>query len=555
MPHDIVIRRGNIVDGSGKEAFVGDLAIDGDTITSVGKVSKKGKREIDASDHIVTPGFIDLHTHFDAQAAWDPMLTPVSWHGVTTALFGNCGVTFAPCKPEGRDFLAGMMETVEDIPKRAILEGLPWNWESYGEYLDSIEKLDPAINVTGLVGHCASRFYVMGERAVDEDPTAEEIEQIAALVGQSVRDGAVGFSSNRLPQHVLPDGRSIPGTFAKSKELDAISKAVGENGGILQFVLNYSNIDQEMDLITEQGAIANTKVLFSAPYGPGAEGHQNAYDRAVSSMRSKGIDVSGLTLPRSGGFLSGLTTDISFPGPVFDELRQMDFDARLAAIKDPIMRGRLIASVKSISGIEEHTKNVFWLGNEDQPNYVREADESLYSLALKAGEHPVETWIRYMLDSEGQTLFHSRFFNHDLEKVSEFLQSDWILPGIGDAGAHVSQIMDSGWPSFMLSHWCRNNKLFTIQEAIRKLTSAQARVLGLSDRGILRPGARADANIVNLDKVAERQPKLVHDFPNNAPRLIQKAVGYKATLVNGNIILEDDEHTGSRPGRVLRNGS
>ena len=250
MPHDIVIRRGNIVDGSGKEPFVGDLAIDGDTITSVGKVSKKGKREIDASDHIVTPGFIDLHTHFDAQAAWDPMLTPVSWHGVTTALFGNCGVTFAPCKPEGRDFLAGMMETVEDIPKRAILEGLPWNWESYGEYLDSIEKLDPAINVTGLVGHCASRFYVMGERAVDEDPTAEEIEQIAALVGQSVRDGAVGFSSNRLPQHVLPDGRSIPGTFAKSKELDAISKAVGENGGILQFVLNYSNIDQEMDLIT-----------------------------------------------------------------------------------------------------------------------------------------------------------------------------------------------------------------------------------------------------------------------------------------------------------------
>ena len=265
MAHDLVIRGGGIVDGTGSEPFTGDIAVDGGTIAKVGKVEDSGHREIDAEGHVVTPGFVDLHTHFDAQAGWDPLLTPVSWHGVTTALFGNCGVTFAPCKPADREFLAGMMETVEDIPRNAILTGLPWDWESYGEYLDSIEKLGPAINITGLVGHCASRFYVMGERAVEEDPSEDEIGQIAELVGRSVAEGAIGFSTNRLPGHVLPDGRSIPGTFAKEAELVAISEAVGKAGGILQSVLNYGNLDDEMAMLTKQGRAAGTRLLFSAP--------------------------------------------------------------------------------------------------------------------------------------------------------------------------------------------------------------------------------------------------------------------------------------------------
>ena len=553
MAHDIVVRGGLIVDGTGSAPYHGDVAIDGDAISAVGEVSGSGSQEIEADGHAVTPGFVDLHTHFDAQAAWDPMLTPVSWHGVTTALFGNCGVTFAPCRPEGRDFLAGMMETVEDIPKQAILGGLPWDWESYGQYLDSIEKLNPAINITGLVGHCASRFYVMGERAVDEDPTDDEIKQIAELVGRSVKEGAIGFSSNRLPGHVLPDGRSIPGTFAKSNELSAISKAVGENHGILQFVLNYSNLDEEMALVTEQGRAAQTRVLFSAPFREGTDGNQSGYDTAIAAMRAEGIDVNGLTLPRSGGFLSALTTDMLFPTPAFAKLREMDFEARLAAIRDESMRADLIESAKAVPQIMESTKNYFWLGDGDQPNYARGAEESLFSLAQAAGEHPVETWLRYMLESDGQAIFHVRFFNHNLDEVSQFLHADWILPGIGDAGAHVSQIMDSGWPSFMLSHWCRDNDVFTIEEAVRKLTSAQARVIGLADRGTLAPGMRADVNVIDLDVVRERQPQLVHDFPNDAPRLIQKAVGYRSTICNGQVILMDNEHTGARSGRVLRN--
>ncbi|MCY3813843.1 MAG: amidohydrolase family protein [Gammaproteobacteria bacterium] len=564
MPHDLVIRGGNIVDGTGAEPFTGDVAVDGATISKVGKVDDRGAKEVDAEGHAVTPGFVDLHTHFDAQAGWDPLLTPVSWHGVTTALFGNCGVTFAPCKPADREFLAGMMETVEDIPKDAILGGLPWDWESYGQYLDSIEKLNPAINITGLVGHCASRFYVMGERAITDDATEDEIRQIAALVGQSVKEGAIGFSTNRLPGHVLPDGRSIPGTFAQPEELVAISEQVGKHGGILQSVLNYGKLDDEMAILTKQGRAGRTRMLFSAPYNPGTDGQGTGYDAAIASMKAEGIDISGLTLPRSGGFLSGLKTDILFaPGAglrprgttAWGSLVKLDFEARLAAIQDADTRAKLVEEAKADPTIEERAANYFWLGDEDRPQYVKPAEQSLKSLAKAAGKHPVEIWLDKMLETDGQAMFHVRFFNTDLEALPGFLKADWVLPGIGDAGAHVSQIMDSGWTSFLLSHWVREKGEFSIQEAVRRMTSASARVLGFTDRGALREGMKADINVIDMTRVRERQPKLVHDFPGGAPRLIQKAVGYKATVCNGTVILADDEHTGERAGLVLRNPS
>ncbi len=554
MAHDLVIRNGLIVDGLGNEPTHGDVAIDGDAISAVGEVDGRGREEIDAEGHAVTPGFVDLHTHFDAQAGWDPLLTPVSWHGVTTALFGNCGVTFAPCKPADRDFLAGMMETVEDIPKDAILNGLAWDWVSYGEYLDSIEKLNPAINIIGLVGHCASRFYVMGERAIDGQPTEDEIRQIAELVGQSVKEGAIGFSSNRLPGHVLPDGRSIPGTFAESAELAAIGRAVGKHNGILQFVLNYANLDEELALIAEQGLNAGTRVLFSAPMVPTTNG-RSGYDDAIAKMHAEGLDVIGLTLPRSGGFLSGLKTGVLLPGVEWKKLRALDFNGRLAAIQDEAFRRELIEEARGNAQTDASVENFYWLGDDDRPAYTRGPEESLASLARAAGEHPVETWLRYMLETDGEAFFHVRFFNHDLEALRGFLSEDWVLPGIGDAGAHVSQIMDSGWTSFLLSHWYREHGLFTLAEAVRKMTSAQARVIGLHDRGVLQAGKRADVNVLDLERIAERQPQLVHDFPGGAPRLIQKAHGYRATVCNGEVILRNDEHTGAHSGRVLRNGA
>ena len=492
MAHDIVIRDGLIVDGTGAEAYRGDVAIDGDTIAAVGEVSGRATREIAADGAAITPGFVDLHTHFDAQAAWDPMLTPVSWHGVTTALFGNCGVTFAPCKPQDREFLANMMETVEDIPKQAILEGLSWEWESYGEYLDAVEKLDPAINVAGLVGHCASRFYVMGERAVEEDPTPEEIDQIASLIGRSVAEGAVGFSSNRLPAHVLPDGRSIPGTFAKSDELSAIARAVGAENGILQFVLDYAKVEEEMALIEEQAIAAGTKLLFSAPFQRGPGEHDSAYDQRIASMREKGLDVSGLTLPRSGGFLSGLTTDIlPSNAPSWKALRALDFSERMTRIRDADFRARLCAEAADDQDLEARAQHMYWLGVGGQPNYTKGSEECLANLAAQVGETVADVWLQYMLDSDGQGLFHVRFFNHNLDEVSRFLKADWVLPGIGDAGAHVSQIMDSGWTSFMLSHWYREEQFFGIEEAVAKMTSAQARVIWPRRSRRARPAASA----------------------------------------------------------------
>ncbi|MDG1401989.1 MAG: amidohydrolase family protein, partial [Candidatus Binatia bacterium] len=502
MTYDLIIRRGLIVDGTGSEPFVGDIAVAGDTIVAIGDVEGEARREIDAEGHAVTPGFIDLHTHLDAQVGWDPALTPVVWHGVTTALLGNCGVTFAPCKPGDRDVLAGMMESVEDIPGKTILEGLPWDWESYGEYLDSLERLAPAINVAGLVGHCAIRTYVMGDRAVDGEPTTDEIEEMAALVGKSVAEGAVGFSSSRLLAHRMPDGRSIPGTFAKTDEMVAIAKALGENNGLVQNVLEYTRFASEMEILRQQSLAAKTRTIFTAPHIPGSEGKASAYEDYVEGMRAEGLDVTALTLPRSGGFLSGLKTNIMVmppdtfvPGsmtPAWLELVALDFEDRLEAIRDEKTRGQLIEEARGSKLVDMFAVNFYSLDDGDAPVYDHDPSASLPALAKEAGEHPAETWLRIMLETDGEALFHVRFFNHDYAAVEKFLQKDWVLPSLGDAGAHLTQIIDAGWPTFMLSHWCREKGTFSLAETVRMLTSAQARILGFSDRGTLAVGMRAD---------------------------------------------------------------
>lgn len=559
MQHDLIIRGGLIVDGSGSEPYFADLAIDDDTIVAIGKIEGIGVREIDAKGHAVTPGFIDLHTHLDAQAGWDPNLTPIVWHGVTTALIGNCGVTFAPCKPQDQEYLAQMMESVEDIPSSVILNGLPWDWESYGEYLDSLEKLEPAINLVGMVGHCAIRTYVMGERGVDEEPTADEIAQMAALAGDSVAQGAIGFSSSRLVAHKMPDGRSIPGTFATRDEMVAIAEAVGNHNGLVQNVLEYSRLDAEMSLLREQALAAKTRVIFTAPHIPSASGKANAYSDIIESMKAEGIDITGLALPRSFGFLSGLKTNIMFMSPAWSALTDLEFPARLQAIQDPETRATLIHEADemgkdgSTAPLSQWVSNFYCLGAGDSPQYTKGLEESLPAIARAAGEHPAETWLRFMLESDGEALFHVRFGNHDYEALEEFLKNDWILPSLGDTGAHLTQIIDAGWATFMLSHWHREKGTFTLAETIRLLTSAQARILGFADRGRLAVGMRADVNIIDVDNVLEAQPTLIRDFPEETPRLSQKAFGYLATICNGNVIVENGELTGQRAGRVLRN--
>ena len=548
MSHDVVIRGGSVVDGTGAEPYSADIAIDGDTITEIGKVADKGRDEIQADGLNVSPGFIDLHTHLDAQIGWDPQVTSVSWHGVTTALLGNCGVTFAPCRASDREFLAGMMETVEDIPKNAILHGLPWNWESYGGYLDALEALGPSINIAGLVGHCAVRFYVMGERAVEEPATDDEVRQIAELAGQSVKEGAVGFSTNRLPGHRLPDGRSIPGTFADRDELRAVAKEVGKHGGIMQTVSDFRDFEAEFDLIADEARTARG-ALFSMAAEMGVE----RTNERVLAMRAEGLNVTSVTVPRSGGGVGGLSTNNFFRTEAWNELRKKDLAGRLAAIRDPEIRRRLVDEVKAQGDqVAEGTKRWFYMGDQPRPRYTQHLEESLFHKAQAAGEHPVETWLKITDETDGRALFHLRGFNVNLSALEDLIRTEWAMPGLGDAGAHVSQMIDSGWSTFILSHWHRDSGVYAIEEAVRRISAVPAGVLGLNDRGTLEVGKRADVNVFDIGKLEERMPEIVHDFPFGAPRFIQRAAGYHATVCNGTVVLRDDELTGERAGRVLR---
>ena len=562
MTHDIVIRGGTIVDGTGTAAFVGDVAIDDGRITSVGGTAGAGREEIDAAGLVVSPGFIDIHTHLDAQIGWDPLLTPVSWHGVTTVLMGNCGVTFAPCKPADRETLAGMMETVEDIPRQAILSGLSWDWEGYGGYLDAIERLNPAINVAGLVGHSAVRFYVMGERAVEEAATEDEKKQMAAIVAQSIDDGAVGFSTNRFPGHVLPDGRSIPGTFAEHDEVLQIAREVGSRGALMQNVMDFQRPEMgNHELLRQEAVEKGGRILFSYTIG----GSDAAGQRATAFMESlidDDRDITAVSVPRGTGFVFGLQSRLpayniwgqkKFFGPTWESLAAMKFAERLGAVRDGEVRAKLVEEAKAANQAKLYwLEATYWLGAGERPNYLAPSEDNLPTLAERAGEHWSETFLRLALETDGRCLFTWRMFSRNLPALQDWLGHERVIPGLSDAGAHVSQVMDSGVSSFILSYWVKQKGLYSLEEGVRRLTSAPARVIGVKDRGVLAPGMRADVNVFDADGVGEQYPELVHDFPGGASRYIQRSTGYHATLVNGQVAFRDGVHSGARAGQVLR---
>lgn len=547
--HDLVIRNGTIVDGTGAEPTAGDVAIDDGRISAVGDVNGQGREEIDAQDRVVTPGFIDLHTHLDAQIAWDPLMTPITWHGITTALLGNCGVSFAPCKPSDREYLAATMETVEDIPREAILEGLPWDWEDYGGYLDSIERLGPVVNVAGLVGHSAIRRLVMGDRSVADDPTDDELAEIARIAGESVAQGAIGFSTNRFEPHVGPDGLPIPGTFASRAELTAVATEVASRDGLMQFVLSPPRLTEDLKLMEAVAETGGGRVLFSAFTDHSDILRPGSLGDVITEMRARGHNINGVTIPRSAGALIGLGSLRDLPG--LEELSDIDHEQRLAAIRDPVFRARIIEAA-STHPWEELASSLRWTGDADRSDTVQSRNQGLDELAAKAEEHPAATFFRYLDRSNGAGLFHRPSFQLDYAEIERMLRSDWCCPGLGDAGAHVSQMMDGGWSSFFLSYWHRERRVFNLAESIHMLTAKPARVMGLSDRGTLTRGSRADLNVLDIDRVAERRPELVADFPFGARRFIQRAVGFDATICNGTVILRHDEHTGERSGKVLR---
>lgn len=558
MSHDLIIRNGTVVDGTGSEGRRLDVAVDGDRITAVGDLAEsRATREIDATGLTVTPGFVDLHTHLDAQIGWDPMMTSSSWHGVTTALIGNCGVTFAPVAPENRELLAEMMESVEDIPRDAILNGLPWDWETYPEYLDSLQRLAPALNVVGMVGHCAVRYHVMGERSLtDEAPSADELARMRDVVAESVAGGAVGFSTSRLLGHVVPDGRHVPGTWAEVAELETIADGMNDaGGGLFQAVLDFdTRAGHELQLLRAMAERAGDVVFSSGPGNDptGDLGVVEMWDSFLTDTRAQAGRITAIVMTRPSGMLVGLAQVPPVRGARWRELMALPTIAdRVSALLDDETRADLVAEGER-KGLWYDPRFIHPLGNGATPDYHIEDGRSLAELADGAGIHPIEVVVDRLIESEGRELFNVWFYHRNRPALAEMLALDGVLPGVGDAGAHAGQICDADAPTHYLAHWCRDRAIASLPEAVHRLTAGPAGVLGLIDRGTIAVGSFADINVFDPHRLTAGYPTYVNDFPGGKGRLCVRAEGYAATLVNGEIVTELGENTGARPGRVIR---
>lgn len=565
MAYDLAIRDGIVVDGTGRPPFRGDVAVAGDRIAAVGAGDLDGDaaHTIDADGRIVSPGFVDVHTHLDAQVAWDPLASSSCWHGVTSVVLGNCGVTFAPCKPDDREYLAELMESVEDIPAGSILGGLSWRWETYGEYLAELDRLPKGMNVGGMVGHCAVRHWAMGERGLDTAPASpDDIAAMTALVDEAVGAGALGFSTSRTMLHRVPDGRAVPGTYATPEELLAIGDVLGRHGrGTFEVAPKFGELDgddyagsqAEVGWMAEINRVTGRPVTFGlAQTNVRPELHARVLE-FVDAEAARGANLRPQTTARGIGLLFGIAHRTLFDGlPSWQALQPLDLEERLAALDDDERRALLIGEAdERTPGLDPGM--VYLVGTRDA-RYDYTADDSLAALASRAGESPAATFVRLARQSEGRALFSFPFLNQSLAAVDEMLHHPTVMLGLGDSGAHVGQIMDASLPTFFLSHWVRDRGTFTIEDGIRRLTSDTAAVFGISDRGMIREGAYADLNVFDLDRLHLPLPEYVHDFPGGAGRFIQRADGYEATVVNGRVFMRHGQPTGELAGSVLRSG-
>ena len=555
MAHDLIIRNGTVVDGTGSAERRADVAIVGDRITAIGELSAEtARQEIDATGLVVTPGFIDLHTHLDAQVAWDPMMTSSSWHGVTTVLMGNCGVTFAPVAQNDRVFLAEMMESVEDVPREAILGGLDWDWETYPQYLDAVARMRPAVNVVGMVGHCAIRYNVMGERSLSAEPaTADELARMRDIAAESVAGGAVGFSTSRILLHVVPDGRYVPGTLAPLDEYLAIADGMNAaGGGLFQAVNDFATKPQDEVVLLRKMARACGDVLFSGGAGNSGNGGVDMFSALLEDTNANIGRMTLATQTRPSGTLCGLAQVAPVKGKRWKALMALPTIVdRLAALKDPATQALLVEEGKA-KGMWYDPNHIYPLGTGSSPDYSERDGVSIARHAEQLGVHPVEFVIDRLIASDGLELFNTWFFNRNVDGLAQLLTRDHVYPGLNDTGAHAGQICDADMGTHYLSYWQRTRHIASLPEAVQRLTGMAAGVLGLVDRGTLTVGSFADLNVFDLHELASEQPRYANDFPNGAGRLKIGSRGYAATLVNGAVITEQGANTGQRPGRVIR---
>jgi N-acyl-D-aspartate/D-glutamate deacylase len=574
--HDLVIRGGTLVDGTGDAPRVGDLAIDGDRITAMGTDVGKGRREIDARGLLVTPGWVDIHAHYDAQATWDPMLSPSSEHGVTTVVLGNCGVGFAPVRESHRNELIDLMEAVEDIPGAAMHEGIQWEWETFPEYMDALERRDHAIDYGLQVPHCALRAYVMGQRGIDNEPaTAEDIEQMQEIVAEALRAGALGFSTSRTEMHNTLEGDPVPGTFAARDELFGIGAALArENAGVFQMALTHRDVPGEIgwmkDLARETGRIVtfNLQQIDEAP-----ELYKEAL-RGLDEARAEGItNLRGQFSGRPVGVLMGWETSVHpFLGhPEYVKLMKRPIGERLEQLRRPEVKARLLeggelrtdalptnAPIPAVflQFLTQATRKMYPMGGGH--DYEPDPADSVAGRVQSTGRTPAEIVYDALMDQDGRGLLYFPLFGYATNRF-DAIEETMLHPQTGlslaDGGAHCGAICDAGTPTFMLMHWARDRKRgdrMPIEFIVRRQTRDTAHQYGLFDRGVLKPGLKADINVIDFERLGLENPEMRHDFPASGRRLYQGARGYVATIVSGQVIFEEGQATGALPGKLIR---
>ena len=566
--HDLVIRGGTIVDGTGGPSFKGDVAIDGGLITAVGTIEDKGREEIDATGRIVTPGFVDIHTHYDGQATWDPEMAPSSWHGVTTVVMGNCGVGFAPAKPDRHDWLIGLMEGVEDIPGTALAEGMTWDWETFPEYLDALEKLPRTVDVGTHVPHGAVRAYVMGERgAANEPPTETDIAQMSKIVEEGLRAGALGFSTSRTILHKSVDGVLVPGTTATKEELLGIGRAMGRVGyGVFEMASDLKREWNEFEWMGELSRETGMPVSFAALQSIAKE---LPLDEQISTMRAenaKGANIVAQIALRGNGIVMawrGTVHPFRFK-PAWAEIEALPWEEQLAHLKDPAFKARMIAEENAFpeSDVVDLLRIVaggWFIQFEMDPdfNYEPTQDQTILARAAAAGVSGAEYAYDLLMRDEGKGFIYFPILNYadgNLDFLEALQMADDTVNSLSDGGAHCGTICDAASPTFMLQHWVRDRKKarISLENAIKRQCRDTALLYHLEDRGLIAPGYLADINVIDMAKVKLGKPWLAFDLPAGGKRLLQKAEGYDYTIKSGQVTFRNGEYLGVHPGVVLR---
>jgi N-acyl-D-amino-acid deacylase len=565
--HDLVIKSGTVVDGTGAPARTADVAIDDGIVTEVGKVDAPARETLDADGLLVTPGFVDIHTHYDGQATWDPTLAPSCWHGVTTIVMGNCGVGFAPAAPDRHEWLIGLMEGVEDIPGSALSEGIVWNWESFPEYLDHLDTVPKMLDIGTQVPHGAVRAYVMGERGAKNEPaTADDIEAMADIVRDGMRAGALGFSTSRTIAHMAIDGEPVPGTFAAEDELFGIGAVLGELGtGVFELAPagalgeDLAAPDREMDWMRRLAAKIGRPVSFvltQNDHDPQAWRHML---ELCAQAAADGAQVHPQVAGRPVSLLLGLQNFHPFAYcPSWAAIGVLDLPARVERMRDPDVRRTLVAEVQSIDPSMTQfidPERVFPLGAA--PDYEPDRSDSIAERARRAGVAPYELYYDTLLEDDGKQLILRPLLNYsdfNLDPVREMLAHPTTAFGLSDGGAHCGTTCDASTPTFMISHWTRDRShdRLPLEWAVKKMTSDTARLFGLDDRGALVPGKVGDVNVIDHERLRLLRPEMVHDLPGGARRFVQRSEGYVATVKVGRVTQRDGEDLGERPGRLLR---